>query len=154
MERLTDSRRLILDQHYRHLSQLYKDNDTMDSKAMGLLYLTSLILIVLVVMSVFADTVFVGIASIPLGLTMMLVTAWIPQNQFFPGTDDWDKIYEHYVNETDDTCFDQILSDCVETSDKLLVINNRKAKIIKISTVLFCLQWPAYLLFIHLVFQT
>ncbi len=149
---MTDSRRLVLDQHYRRLSQLYKANDILDSKAMGLFHLTSLGLFGLIGMSIFVGNLFIGIASIPLGLMIILAVAWIPQDDFCPGSDDWNEIYTQYINKDYEACFDQVLSDCVETSEKLLAINNRKAKLAKISTVLFCLQWVGYLLFVYLVF--
>ncbi len=136
---LADSQRLILEQQYYALSQIYQDNDTLDGKVAGLLQLTSLIFMTLVIIHLI-NNMHLGIIFIPIVLMTILMITWIPRKTFSPGTRDWNTLHAGYINQDSQARFEQILDDCMETNDRLLSINSFKALLVKISTVLFGIQ--------------
>lgn len=133
---LTDSQRLVLDQQIYSLNLVYRANEAIDEKAMGILQLASLIGIIL---AFFATIEIRWLALFPL-IIVLAAYALAPKKAFQPGTDDWDKLYSDYVHQDGGDCFDQVLSDYSETMTKSLAINEHKSRIVKSATFLFGIQ--------------
>lgn len=142
---LTVPQRLVLEQRYYHLSQLYQANDSLDGKAMSLLQTTGLIFVLVGVLIshdlILKNILLVGISFIPFGLMVILLACGVlPKDTYTPGTQDWNKLYEQYIYKGNDDCFGQILDDCVETADRLLTRNKSKSETVVWAIILFGLQ--------------
>ncbi len=86
---LTVPQRLVLEQRYYYLSQLYQANDSLDGKAMSLLQATGLIFVLVGVLKfpdlIIKNTLLVGISFIPFSL-MVIVLAYgvLPKETYTP----------------------------------------------------------------------
>ena len=75
-----------------------------------------------------------------LAMLLLSLWAWMPSKSVSPGRNDWDWLYNSYISEGIDRCFEQILSDLVCSIDGQLDRNRHKARNVIIATWLLAIQ--------------
>lgn len=148
---------LLLQQKYSVLNMLDKSNDTLDDKASKMLQSSSLIIALTGLLA--SPLVGASLSGVSAWLVMGILIAFMlmvglsivsiaPKAHYLAGTQDWQKSFEQYILVSAEAAFGQVLSDCLEIIDAMLVTNNRKAWLVKISAILLILQIGALLIFI------
>jgi hypothetical protein len=145
---LTPQQRLVLEQQFYRLAQIDRANEHLDSKALSLLQSAGLILALIGVLripgvitqevpSVWA---WVGIAVSFLafmGMVGLMVVTWSPVDNPVPGTQDWDKLYDEYIDVDRNTTYSKILSNYLDAYELSYKTNQRKAKMLQGANILF-----------------
>ena len=147
---LTPQEQLFLEQKYHTLKMVDQANDSLDRKATNLLQIIILIIALVSLLSIpnlaqGNPTVLTkaGIAVASLAFIVMLglsILAWLPGRYPFPGPSDFDQAYDKYILASKDDCYNQILSDLLETIELIQELNSRKGKLITSSTILLVVQ--------------
>jgi len=144
-------RGLLLEQKYKILQIFDQANDSLDSKATQLLQAGGLIVALVTALSFstfFASpgsttSAKAGIAVACLAFVGMIglsIAAWSPKESGAPGSLDWAQMYDRYILVDDETCYNQILSDCTEAIASSKAVNIRKGNLVKWSAFLLVLQ--------------
>jgi hypothetical protein len=75
-----------------------------------------------------------------LAMILSALLAWKPSPHNLVGTHDWGKLFDDYINETPERCFERILSDLVGAIGDNSRRNERKAWLVQLAGWLFALQ--------------
>lgn len=147
MSQLTLQQDLVLQQKYVSLQAALQAGDSLDNKGMSLLQAGGLIVTLTTVLSIsgFVSAnptpvllLGVGVAFVAfLTMVYLSIQAWLPGKVNMPGTRDWDEIFNDYINEEPDKCFEQVLADTTESITLIEEANQRKGQRVR---------WSAYLL--------
>lgn len=150
---------LILQQKYSVVAMLDKSNDTLDDKASKILQSSSLIIALTGLLA--SPLMGVSLSGVSVWLVVSILVAFMlmvglsiisiaPKAHVLAGTQDWKTVFEQYILLSAEAAFCQVLSDCLEIIDTMLVANNRKAWLVKISAALLIMQIGTLLIFIFL----
>lgn len=138
---------LLLAQKYLQVQAMQQASDSLDNKANALLQVSGLIVALSSVVAI-PGFVFdnpttgvkigIGVAFVAFAFMVGLsLLAALPNKIELPGTLDWDELYQNYVLETPDGCFEHLLSDCVQSIEQIKGQNARKANLVRLSAGLF-----------------
>lgn len=149
MSELTAQHELVLQQKYTLLQAVLQSSDTLDSKASTLLQSGGLIVALVGVVSIpgfvtnpsTAAKIGIGVAFGAFLLMVILsLRASLPSKVEMPGALNWDEIHQDYLFETLDNCYQQILSDCIQSIQLIQETNERKSTFIVWSALLLIVQ--------------
>lgn len=156
MSQLSLQQELVLQQKYQQLQIVLQAGDSLDRKGMTLLQASGLIVTLGTVLSIsgFVAThpspIFmfgIGIAFVAFLLMVWLsAQAWLPRDMEVPGTRNWDEIFQDYIYEDADQCFQQILADTIESISLNNIANLLKGERIRWSVYLLIAQVGGLLL--------
>ncbi len=147
MAQLTVQQELVLQQKNAQVQAVLHAADNLDSKAAGLVQAGGLIVALSSAVSISgyiaanpSPIILIALAVAFLAFMLMLVfaiQAWLPRTVEMPGTRNWDEIFNDYINEEPDKCFEQVLADAIEAIRQIDDLNLRKAQRV---------YWAAWLL--------
>ena len=153
---LTPQQQMILIEQQRRLDAKMQTGDLLDSKAMTILQSGGILIALTGAVSISnyasqhtSTITLVGIlcAFVAfLGMVTCALRAWHPSSNPVAGGTTWDELYDDYLVKDTSTCFMQVLSNLLTTSEMHTKRNNAKARYVSLGIWLLGLQVAAILL--------
>lgn len=147
---LSPQHQMLLEQKYQTLAFIDNANDKLDEKAGVLIQAGGLIVALLSAFGlpdIFEGTVTTfGVVAFVITLVAfgamvaLAFVAWLPQKHPYPGTLDWELMWDDIVYSDLEVSFVQVLEDCLKSMTDLQEIGHRKGKLLKWSALMLIIQ--------------
>ena len=156
MDTFTDQQKEVLDFFKRKYDALDRANDVLDQKSLSILSTSGTIAGLVGAFSIFGGNLtgwkelfFAGTIAFFCAIAFISHRIWKSTTFLTAGTDDWEHVYDSYVQATVEDAFSQLLSDQIKAHESVKGINGHKSQWFRYQSVALIVQ--AVLLLLALI---